>query len=310
MRYLILGLLSIPLFELCAHAWIVRHVPAVSEYRAASDFIRAGLEPGDVITSAPAFTDPILRWQLGDRVPLAMAGRSDDARYERMWVLSIRGALPAGAPQGQPELQREFGRVRVLRYRLRQPARVLFDFVEAWERAEASIVRGGVPTRCPLRVGGTPRGGGLGKGVLLPVRRRFECDPRSPALFIAPVVLEGLDNEPRYCIWQHPQGEEPVSLSFRDVPLGDELRLYAGLYYEHERMREGAPIEVSVAIDGRERAHFTHRDGEGFQRWTVPTAGSEAATGEVTLSVRTSDSRGRSFCWAGETLRANAGGSP
>ena len=42
-------------------------------------------------------------------------------------------------------------------------------------------------------------------------------------LFVAPVVMEDLSLAPRYCLWQHAQGDEPVTLTFDDVPLGDEL---------------------------------------------------------------------------------------
>ena len=62
---LLIALFAVPLAELSAHALIRAHVPAVSDYRAAVDFIRHELQARDLITSAPAFIDPILRWQLG-----------------------------------------------------------------------------------------------------------------------------------------------------------------------------------------------------------------------------------------------------
>jgi len=302
LRYWIACLLIVPLFELAAHALIVARVPAPSEYRAAADFIRARLKPRDLVTAAPTFIDPILRWQLGDRMPLSMAGRSDDAGYDRMWVMSIRDALPADAPRHAPELTQTFGRVRVLRFRLPHADSVLFDFVEHWSEAQASITRGGREQACPLRVGGMPRGGGLGRGVLMPVHKRFECDARAASpLFMADVVLEGLDNEPHHCIWQHAQGDEPVTLSFPAVPLGRELWFYGGLYYEHERMREGAPIDVSIAIDGQERAQFRHLDGEGFRGIQIATQDLGKSPASVSVAVRSSNPQARSFCWTAQT---------
>jgi hypothetical protein len=301
-RYFVIGLLLIPLFELGAHAWIVQHVPSPRAYREASAFIREQLEPRDLITAAPAFIDPIVRWQLGDRMPLAMAARNSDTRYTRMWVLSIRGALPKNVPSAAPELSRDFGPVRVLRYRLAQnDDNLLFDFVENWENAAGTRTRAGVSEACPLRTGGFPRGGGLGKAVLMPVRKRLECDARTPWFFIAPVVLEGLDNEPHYCIWQHPMGPEPVTLTYRDVPLGAELWFMGGLYYEHERMREGAAIDATISIDGQPSAQFHHVDGMGFTSIHIPTSALGKTRATVSVSVQTQDTRGRSFCWAAET---------
>lgn len=300
---LLVLLFAVPLGELSAHALIRTQVPAVSDYRAAAEFIRGELQPRDLISSAPGFIDPIVRWQLGDKIPLAMAGRHDSAGYERLWVVSIRGERPSEAPETAPELRRAFGRVEVLRYALPKE-RVLFDFVAAWPSAEASIVRDGAAKPCPLRTGGTARGGGLGKGVLMPVSKRFECDARSPWLFISDVVLEDLDHRPRHCIWQHPQGAEPVQLSYRAVPLGAALVFYAGIYYEHERMRQGGPIEATIAIDGQVLGQFKHEDGDGFRALRIDTSALGKTSADVTVSVRAQDPKARSFCWAATTRAA------
>ncbi|MET0385772.1 MAG: hypothetical protein ABW321_07420 [Polyangiales bacterium] len=295
----------LPLLELGAHAWIVGHVPALADYRAASDFIRAELQPHDLVTAAPSFIDPILRWQLGDKIPLAMAGRSDEAGYDRLWVLSSRGARPAldSTPLAAAELTRDFGELQVLRYRLPQ-REVLFDFVKAWPQAEAAAIRGGSTQPCRLQQGGSPRGGGLGRGVLMPVRRRFECDARNPWLFIADVVMEDLDNTPRYCVWQHPQGTEPITLTYRDVPLGSELVFAGGLYYEHERMREGAPVDAVIAVDGSPLATLHHVDGDGWKRLHIATAALGKTRGDVSIAVSSSQPQARSFCWAASTRQA------
>jgi hypothetical protein len=293
-------LLLLPALEITRHVMIVSSVPRDEDYRAAAAFVRAQLAARDLITGAPSFIDPIVRLQLGDRMPLSMAGRSDDAAYERMWVLSIRDALPNDAPRGKPELTRQFGAVRVLRFSLGK-SRVLFDFVNAWSSAQASLVRGGREPACRVRSGGVPRGGGLGKPVLAPLRDRFDCDA---GFFIGPMVMEDLDNIPRNCLWQHPQGDEPVRMRFHDVPLGDELVFYGGVYYEHERMRQGGLIEATVSIDGEARAVFQHRDGEGWKRWVVNTQDLAAKRGDVQIDVRAHDPAQRSFCWAASTRGA------
>ena len=304
--WLWLGLLAVPLFELSYHAFIVWRVPVEPDYRAAASFVRSQLLPRDLLSCAPGYIDPILRLYLGDRMPLAMAGRSDDTAYERLWVLSIRAALPSTAPHAAPELDRQFGAIRVRRFKLGSSP-LLFDFTSAWSTARAEIMQTDTTQPCPMRSGGVPRGGGLGKGVLVPLSQRFECDPARPWLFVAPVVLEDLDNTPRYCVWQHPQGSDPITLSYHDVPLGSELVFYAGLYYEHERMREGGPVEATVTIGGVTRGHFTHRDGDGWKRWVIYTAELAGQRRDVSIAVRAERPQQRSFCWSASTqLRRSA----
>jgi hypothetical protein len=306
---LLVALFALPLGELAAHALIRNGVPALSDYSAAADFIHQELQARDLITGAPGFIDPIVRWQLGDEIPLAMAGRSDAAGYDRLWVVSIRGALPKEAPRGAPELRKKFGKVEVLRYTLHGP-KVLFDFVASWQGAKASIVRGGAEKPCPLRTAAAPRGGGLGKGTLIPPKTRFDCDARTPWLFVADVVLEDLDNQPHHCIWQHPQGAEPVQLSFSDVPLGDELVFYGGIYYEHERMRQGGRIEATISVDGQVLGKFEHTDGDGYRALRLDTRALGKRSANVTVAVSARDPRSRSFCWAASTRAAESGATP
>jgi hypothetical protein len=301
-----LGLvLVVSALELIAHALIVTHVPEDADYRAAAEFIRSQFMPRDLITAAPGYIDPLVRLHLGDRISLAMAGRSDDAAYERMWVVSARGAIPKDAPSGTPELEHAFGRLRVLRYKLGKST-VLMDFVQNLPSAEVSIARNGGVQRCLRRTGGVPRGGGLGRPVLMPIAERFECDAGRPWLFVGSIVMEDLSNTPRFCVWQHPQDNDPISVRFEDVPLGDELVFYGGVYYEHERMREGGPIQVDVSIDGRRRGGMTHRDGEGWRREVMSTGTSEGQRGEVRIDVRAANPDKRSFCWAASTRRKPA----
>src|SRR6185295_16813302 len=127
----------------------------------------------------------IVRQVLGDRIDLAMAGRSDTARYERLWALSIRGARPPEAPAAAPELTRELGRVRVLRWRL-GPSPVLYDFVEHVRDAQVSVVDREQTRPCAWRAYPPPRGGGLGFGVLPPALR-FGCEPSHRGTYVAPV---------------------------------------------------------------------------------------------------------------------------
>jgi hypothetical protein len=137
---------------------------------------------------------------------------------------------------------------------------------------------------------------------------RFVCDARSHRLFVAPVVLEDLDLYPRYCVWQHPQGPEPVRVTYEQALLDESMVLYGGLYYEHERTLDGAPVTAEVFVQGRSAGRMVHRDGEGWKRMVIPLAGKGAtpARGEIRIEVSTPRPQRRGFCWAA-TIRGNVG---
>jgi hypothetical protein len=124
---------------------------------------------------------------------------------------------------------------------------------------------------------------------------------------VAPVVIEDLDLKPRYCIWQHPAGREPVRVTFRNAPLGDRIRFYAGLYYEHERYRKGGPVSAVIRVNGERVAEMVHRDGDGYKTLEAATQkpNDRRATGDIAIEVTAPQTRKRSFCWAA-SVRGNA----
>src|SRR6185436_19097884 len=120
------ALLALALIEVAAHARARSQVASLSEWRDAAALVRAQLGPRDAISAAPDYADPLLREVLGDAIDLPMAGRSDDAGYERLWVLSLGDADANEARGKRLELTRSFGHVSVRRYALGK-SRVVFD---------------------------------------------------------------------------------------------------------------------------------------------------------------------------------------
>lgn len=291
-------ILVFALFEVAAHAFTRARVPTDDEWRRAAAYLRSNLGKDDVVTVAPTWADSILRWAIGDRIALSDAGRSDLSAYKRLWALAIRGARPIEAPVREPDFRQWFGRVELLRWDLLQST-VLYDLTKEIKNAEVSIVRRGVENRCPLLRLGPPSGGGLGQGVLAP-RERFVCDSARPWLWVAPVVIEDLDLKPRYCIWQHPAGREPIRVTFRNAPLGKTIRFYAGLYYEDERYRKGGPVYATIRVNGEKVAEMVHRDGDGYKALTASTRKptDKRETGVISIDVTAPQTHKRSFCWA------------
>ena len=292
------SLLLFALCEVAAHAATVARVPSQRDWQDAARFVRGQLQGNDLITSAPSWTDPLLREVLGDRIDLAMAGRSDSSAYDRVWSLSIRGAHPPELRAHPPDFTRSFGRVLVERAAL--PARsVVFDLVRALPDAEVSILANGREHACKLGTFMPGRGGGLGLGAL-PTRERFDCG-RGP--WIAAVVLEDLDLHPHYCVRQPPAAGGVTRVRLHDVPLGSRFVFYGGLYYEDERMRERPDVHIRVLAADRELLHMTHHDGDGWKKAEAPTP---AGTADITVEVTSPTPDKRTFCWTATTRRPGA----
>lgn len=297
-----LAFLVLAAIEVGGHFVLQSRVVPDADWERAAARVRQDHRPGDLIVVAPSWADPLLRRELGDLISLEDAGRSDLAQYRRLWALSIRGHRPAEAPDAPAEIVEQFGRVLVLRWPLTHDAEVLYDFTEHVEDAAVTLRRGDADVPCRWSVT-RPRAGGLGGGAAAPAARH-DCDPRRPWLYVAATIQDDLELRPRYCVYQHPAGTEPIRATFSDVPLGDELVLYGDIYYEHERDLEHGPVVVTVEIDGETAGQMTHRDGDGWKRMvasTRPLGGGERRRGEVTIEVTAPDPHLRTFCWAATT---------
>ena len=294
--------------EVISHFVEQSRVAPWSDWTRAADHVRVGWEAGDVVTAAPHWADPLMRAAVGDRLDLSSAGRADLAPYRRLWSLSIRGHRAAEAPETAPEHAVQFGRVRVERWRL-PSVPVQFDLVEHIGEAEVALMQGGLARPCRWTAGGRPSGGGLGAGPITPGQRHV-CDPARPWLWVGATVEEDLAMLPRRCVWQHPQGHEPVRATFRGVPLGDEVVLHAGLWWEHERTLDGGDVDVAVRLDGEEIGRLVHRDGDGWKRLvaTIPEA-RRGGRGTLDVEVSSGAPHLRTLCWAASTRGAGAMGA-
>ncbi len=304
--------LGLAVAEVVALGARIDRVPRDRDWVRAAQVVRAELQSSDAMTVAPAWADPLLRLYLGDRITPRVAGRVDLAPFERLWVLSIRGARSPEAPPRNPDFTQIVGQVMVQRYDF-GPTPVVLDLVDVLPSARVHVTRQDQPVECPFRerTRGAARGG-LGFGPVVP-RERFVCDESKPWLWVGTTMLEDLSLSPRRCIWQHPQGREPVSVTFLDVPLGRTLVLHAGLDYHDERDGQGAPVTLRALVDGQEIGRLVHRDEDGWVRVELSTRlksrASDAPRGVLTIEVTAPSAHHRSLCWSGsirDTTRREA----
>jgi hypothetical protein len=128
-----LALLVCALWEVWASATAGSDVPGDADWATAAMVVRERHAPGDLIVFAPDWIDPVGRMHLGDLLPVEMAARMDDARYETVWELSIRGAEAPEARGRRVDWSMDAGGLRVRRL-VREPASVLTDFVAEFGR--------------------------------------------------------------------------------------------------------------------------------------------------------------------------------
>jgi hypothetical protein len=295
---------ALALTEALAHFVEVSRVPTDADWTAALGYVRAHWQEGDAISSAPRWADPIVRWRAGDLIDDRMAGRSDLDAYRRLWTVSIRGARADDAPHAAPEERHAFGEVRVERWTLPTP-RVTYDFTEHVAEAHAFRNSGGVESACRLVASRGESPGGLAAGPQS-TPNHHSCDRGGePWLWVGETVNEDLELRPRHCIYQHPVEGGVISLAFDDVPLGDSIVLYSGVWWEFERTLDGAPLSMVIRLDGEEIGRGTHRDGDGWSRMeaAIPEA-RRGGHGTVRFEVSTERAYHRTYCWAA-TMRGD-----
>ena len=282
-------------FELLAHPLILGAIPNDASWIEAADLIRAELGPHDRVVAAPAWIDPIVRQHLGDLLSLRAVAPPDDAGFERVWEVSIRGA---STRDDAPALDERFGDVRVRMWLLDAP-RVVYDFVEHVEEAEVELATNTGARSCPW-VEAKPGRGGLETGPMRP-SARFQCDRRRPWLYVGATVLADLELQPRRCIWQHPAGEQPLRAIFSDVPVGDALVVHGGIDYQVARERQYAPVTLRVWIDDTLAGELVHRDGDGWSELRIDTTGRADETATIRFETTTPKPTARLFCYSAST---------
>jgi len=254
--------------------------PKDQDWRAAAQQIRAAFRPGDLIVAAPAWADPILRVHLGDLIPVEVAGRMDDERFERVWEVSQRGARSDAGAGGTVAEEHRFGALTVRRIQ-RNAAAVRYDFVARW--TDARVTRHGArgdTVACPL----------VNDRLQCPdvadnsVRRQIvEVDTRLRVALLAPPVVQGT-----------------MVIEYPNVALGRTLVVATGLHNVWKRKEAQGPVDLRVVIPGVFDGTFTTRNDDGWALHRIDTSAGAGRVAAVRFEITSPAPQARQFALAAE----------
>lgn len=304
MKLLSWAFLAVPLagvVELAAHLWLARRPPSFDDWYGVTDAVRAMKQPGDLVVIAPAWADPAARRALGDDLmPLRDVARPDVTRYAHAVEVSILGERSPEVAGFREVDRREVGRFVLRRLDNPAPAHVVYDFVDHLDPAVVDVRGTEPPAACRWNPRAAVVAGGLGGHPTFPATR-FEC-PGGVFFNVGVTVIADEDFRPRRCLWSHPFARGEIVTRYRDVPLGRVIRGHGGMYWIIEREKKGAPITLTVRVDGDVVGRVVHRDGDGWASFELPLgahAGAAAAT--VEFAVSSPRYRDRHFCFEADT---------
>lgn len=290
--------------ELVAQFVIQWRVPKPEHWRAAHDWIARNRRDGDLVASAPWWTDPLARMYFADLIPLRDAARPDATRYRRALVATIRGGEHPDFRGWREASSARFGRVTVRVLVNPAPATVRYDFVDRLRPPDATVFRvvGNERSECTFRDNLTVAGGGLGQGALAG-SERYVCNAEGWN-YVGPTVIEDMAHRGRRCLWSHPVQGGVMITRYAAVPLGSVIHGHHGIAYEAERGddngNQGGPVEITVRVDGEEVGRDVHRDNDGWKSFEFDTRRFAGSSHEVTFEVRAENAGMRHYCFEGD----------
>lgn len=293
-------LLAVPfagLLELGLHGWFATRPPAFEEWAQIREPVLTFADADAPVVVAPSWAEPLARQALGDeRMPLAQVARADTSRFAMAVEVSILGERATELRDWAEEGRATHGKFTLRRLRNPKFRPVVTDFVERARPPFAEVWTSKPREACRWNEHARTNSGGLGGNPTFPAQR-FEC-PAGPFFNVGATVIADEEFRARRCLWSHPPKEGEIVTRFHDVALGDTIEGHGGLYWMIERELRGAPIVLTVRVDGEEIGKFEHYDGEGWAAFTMPLgAHAREAHADVEMGVSSPNFLHRHFCF-------------
>lgn len=279
------SVLGVAIVETAAGVHQVASTPRPTDLKSLAQVVRSELAADDLIATAPAWIDPVVRSELGDKMPIAMLGRPDARRYPRIFEISLGGARSEDTQGLSPDWEKTFGAYSVRLYRQRAET-VTYDIVARYADAKilqfmhdpkrpltmqsAAVLPDGMPATPCFFQGPSP--------VTCP-------PPRGPAgAFVCPQgrierrTLE-IAYRPRLGLSVSPGAGQVTELVWDAIPddawQGATLHVWLGLHDYHARKNAIGPAQVLIDLE----------DGRAQQVISVEPRKSEQALSHVTMPL-------------------------
>lgn len=301
LRYAFLAVPLLGLAELGAHLYFAARPPAFDDWPGVTAAVRETRQEGDLLVVSPSWADPAARRAFGDDLmPLRDVARPDATRYAHALEVSILGERSPELAGWKEESRRAEGKFLLRRLANPTPAHVVYDFVDH-ARPPFADVRGTDPAvTCAWNPKARVAASGPFGHPVWPAER-FEC-PGGDFFNVGVTVIGDEELRPRRCLWSHPFTRGEIVTRFRHVPLGRTLRGHGGIYWIVEREKRGAPVTLTVRVDGDTVGSVVHRDGDGWALFELDLgrhAGN--ADADVEFAVSTPSNHERHFCYEADT---------
>ena len=296
-----LVLLTAALAECGFQLHFEEQAPSPEAYDALVAPMAAVHEEGDLVLVRPAWAEPHVRRALGDAYfPREGVGRAANGRFARAVEILLPGGdrdPPTGFRVARAVEAAPFT-LRVLENVAYRPA--VFDFVRKLGNRHATVRGTDPPFLCAFRENAKVSTGRLGGPPAFP-RARFECEALETQVSRSFVTDERW--EPRDCIYAQPPETGERVIQFTTVPLGQSVEGHTLIHWMTSRTRTGAPVSMTVRINGDVIGEITHADGDGWAPFRFDTgthAGKPDATVEFVIASEGGERR--EFCFEALSL--------
>lgn len=117
------------------------------------------------------------------------------------------------------------------------------------------------------------------------------------------VRIEPFRRRLRRCIWFHPLEEGVKTIEYSGVPVGKRMELFGGIVDDGIRTPPGAPVYLSVEVDGKPAGSLAFQDTDRNFYHLLDTASLSGEGRRVRFQVQTPDQGGRHFCFSASSLK-------
>jgi hypothetical protein len=291
--WVIAAIPAIGVAELLAHVRQTHEVTIDDDWRAARDGVSKTIQPDDLLIFAPKWVEPLgRRWMQSDIATMSRMTFADTSRYKRAVEVSIRGKHREELEGWKSAKTDHYGNIDVTVYENPKASPVVDDPLDV-TRMRVSFTQGGSAERdCPFeRTAPQTAGTYYPPGLPIP-GERFNCGNA----LVAVGILSALDYSARRCVIASPGQGMRLRVRFSNVKIGKALHGNHGIYAESERNKTGAPVTIDLSIGGKPIGRATHKDGDGWGYFEIPTTDMAGQTADVLAEISSSGSD-RSYCF-------------